>query len=580
MMAAAAAAVALLLLVAPQLAAAQGLLATLSLEKATAEPQFAWTVVAAPPKPAFLRIPSSSAGTIEYSNTFRRRLQSLQLTVSGTAEFANRGRSEAVVQSGEVAVCNGYFRELGAKRPPGNSSASGGCLGSTYSIQLTGVPKKVPAGATATVTFSGTVDINVATAQGLANSGVMGPVASVYVDAVLAGGGRAVSSPKALGLDVAPGVSQELGAIATAYDEFVTAPIPPLTIKPSSTYGAKIPDGLGLKMADSNTYTFKAVFKYIPGKTPCNIPLFAVNTVSLVVDNPGDAPLPEPQSTSATIIFTGCKTETSSRFGAFDVSASSSVTWDLTKKANVTRLRLKPGGTGAVLYRVTAARAAPSIGYTVRGDVLVSAVGGTNAPAGSPPVAIKKVTVQLSTGDTGTAYCQPPDPRDNSTRCPFDGISYSILGGAPEAGKATATVELSDGSKLTPLPGKFDFTELPPNFVKGGRAAVTDAFSSSEVAKLREAGAKLQWDDSKKPPGEGDVPILIDDDNVYEYVLKVTAGSKCGSWSLSNTARLAPVDSEQAPLASKSSVAIEVEGCSWWQRAAAAQGTGRAFRGL
>lgn len=39
-----------------------------------------------------------------------------------------------------------------------------------------------------------------------------------------------------------------------SYNEFITAPIAALTVKPLSTEGDKIPDGLGMRISDTVTY--------------------------------------------------------------------------------------------------------------------------------------------------------------------------------------------------------------------------------------------------------------------------------------------------------------------------------------
>jgi len=332
-----------------------------------------------------------------------------------------------------------------------------------------------------------------------------------------------------------------------------------LTAKPASIAGNKIPNGLGMKVSDTNTFAYNATFKFIPGKTPCNVPLSAINTARLIVDNPGDAPLPEPQQTVTTVVFTGCKRVSEARIGRVVPAANVSARWALAKTANVTTLRIKRGGSAGIMYKVVPVKKAPiSIKYSVSGSVLISPRDGV---MGGPPLKVKSVVVKLSSGNSAPAKCFPANP-DGSTGCRFDAVPYGIKTIAPDAGSAAATVTLEDGSVLKAPAQPFDFTDLPMALSPGSRATLSDAFDPKSVKALKAAGINVHTDESKMPPGaEFGVPLVIGASEEYKYAARIKAGKKCGTFKLANVARLTPADSEQKALEVKDEVKIEVYGC-------------------
>jgi hypothetical protein len=380
----------------------------------------------------------------------------------------------------------------------------------------------------------------------------------------------------------------------------MTARIAVLTANPIDTIGDKIPDGFGMRISDSQTFkcascralvlgmggvalhlrpwaaasadrpaigrslnqrphtsrSYTAIFGYAPG-TPCDVPLTATNRVRLVVNNPGDAPLPEAQTSLVTVAFTGCNTTASARFGQVEPFVNSTSTWSLAKKADKSALRLALGAAGNVTYRLTVTRAPPTVKYRVSGAVLVSPVGGV---LGGPPLKISSVEVQLSSGDKGPAKCLPPNG-DGSTACVFESIPYSLDTHAPLAGNATAKVRLADGGTLEAPPTLFDFMRVPTNDDAGARANLTDTLDADAIGSARAAGLRFIWDERLKPPSVREAPVVLTEGGVYEYSIKVRAGAKCGRHRLVNTAGLAPIGSNQKAMLARSEVSIDVVGC-------------------
>ncbi|KAI8467769.1 MAG: hypothetical protein J3K34DRAFT_429537 [Monoraphidium minutum] len=354
------------------------------------------------------------------------------------------------------------------------------------------------------------------------------------------------------------GIQHHRGEMAIAFDDFVASPIPPLTIYPFATSGSKIPDGLGMKIADSLDLSYTADFKFVDGKTPCNIPLTAVNMQRLYVMEPGDAPLPEPATTSATITFTGCKTRTAGRFARLVPAAAAQYDWALTKTGNASRIRVKTGETAGVKFRVDVKRPRPAISYTVSGSVFVSPEGGA---LGGKPLDVASVTVFMSAGGSANAYCLDPMP-DGARECKFDGVSHSITGVAPLAGSMTADVRLKDGSVVKVPAEKFDFTALPLNFAAGRSAELTDSFAGPAFVAAAAAGLRVDQDPRYKAPGGGDaVALTLEDARRFDYVVKFGGKAKCGVYKLENVARLAPLKSKQKPLEARWPLEVEVYGC-------------------
>jgi hypothetical protein len=306
--------------------------------------------------------------------------------------------------------------------------------------------------------------------------------------------------------------------------------------------------------------SYKATFQYAAGVTPCNVPLSAISTARLVVDNPGDAALPEPQTTVATIVFTGCKQASEARVGRVVPTANSSTTWGLSKTVNVTSLKLKPGQSAGIKYQVTPSKKSPTfVHYFVSGTVLVSPAGGV---MGAKPLPIKSVAVKLSSGNSGPATCVAPGP-DGSTACRFDQIKYGIPTTAPDAGTVTGVVTLADGSVLTTPAQPFDFTQMELlDSAPGARATLSDGYEQSSLDAAKAADLKVQLDDAQKPPSTRfDVPLIITDARTYTYTARITAGKKCGSFTLKNVAKLTPVGGGQKALTAADELVVVVEGC-------------------
>jgi hypothetical protein len=251
---------------APQPAAAQGdVKATLDLNATEARNQFQWTIIAPPPDPTFVTLSANSSGNataaVSYSVTYQRRLLSTQLHLKGRATFDNRSVRDVLVRGGVITVCNGYFEaSVGSTSAGagGNASAPQGCSGTSATVDLAvkaGFGALVPAGKRAAVPFEGTVVINRVSGPGVRGWGVAGPYATTYLDAELATGARVVTSPSRVGFEIDPDLSGDYGATASAFDSFVDAPVAVLTARPANiSAGLKIPDGLGMRIADTSTF--------------------------------------------------------------------------------------------------------------------------------------------------------------------------------------------------------------------------------------------------------------------------------------------------------------------------------------
>jgi hypothetical protein len=287
------------------------------------------------------------------------------------------------------------------------------------------------------------------------------------------------------------------------------------------------------------------------------VPLTAVNTASLVVDNPGDAPLPAPQATLATIAFTGCQKRSAARVAQLVPRINATISWELTKSANTSALRLRPGEAGVVAYTITVGRKPPAVAYYVSGAAFASPKDGA---LGGPPLPVKSMRVKLSSGDEGAATCMPPVP-DGATPCRFDSIPYTIGTVAPLAGTATVEVMLEDGTTVTSSPAPFDFTGVPVNAAEGSRAALTDTFEAAGLAAARAAGLRVESTPVRKPPSAADAPLLVAEAGVFAYNVRVKAGQQCGRFKLVNTAKLEPLGGSQGPLTARAGLAVEVEGC-------------------
>jgi hypothetical protein len=290
---------------------------------------------------------------------------------------------------------------------------------------------------------------------------------------------------------------------------------------------------------------------------PCDVPLRATNEARLVVDNPGDAPLPVPQATTVTIAFTGCQKKSGARVAQVVPFINATIKWGITKQANASVLRLGRGETGVVAYTVTVDRRPPDVSYFVGGAVFASPQGGV---LGGPPQPVQSIRVRLSSGDEGPATCLPPMP-DGATPCRFDGIPYSIGTPAPVAGNVSAEITLTDGTVLTAPATPFDFSNVPVNAADGGRAALTDAFEPAGLAAAIAAGIRVESAPSRKPPGSPDAPLFVAEDGVFSYNVRVRAGDQCGRFKLANTARLVPVGPRSKPVAARTGLAVEVVGC-------------------
>jgi hypothetical protein len=331
------------------------------------------------------------------------------------------------------------------------------------------------------------------------------------------------------------------------------SPIPPNALnQPLSN----TPNTANKQTTKTNSYT--AVFKYAPGM-PCGVPLTAVNEASLIVDNPGDAPPPEPQRTSVTVVAAGCPRRSEARIARVVPEADVTFAWRLTKTANATELRLKRGQTERVRYAVSAVRLpAQGARYAVSGIIFVSPEGGA---LGTRPLAIRSVLVRLSTGDSRPARCAAPTP-DGATPCVFERIPYRIPGLAPDAGTATATVLLANGSALVTPPAKFDFTSVSPDAFNGSQATLSDTVNEA-MFDFAKSGLRLAWDSNKKLPSArsgAEVPLLLDDTGDFAYTFAITP-TKCGSFRLDNAALLTPLKSRQAPIKASHNLTVVVTGC-------------------
>jgi hypothetical protein len=304
--------------------------------------------------------------------------------------------------------------------------------------------------------------------------------------------------------------------------------------------------------------SYTASFKYVDGQTPCNVPLTAANTQRLYVQDPGDAPLPEPATTAVTITFTDCKSKSGGRFGFITPTARLNITWGLKKTANVTSLRVRRGDYAAVRYRVEATRPPPKAAYSLSGAVFVSPKDGV---LGGKPLDVQSVTVS-GAGGSVKAACQRAGP-DNHQACPFEGLKYATPGLAPVAGELRAEIVLKDGSRISVPPERFDFTKLAPNFVIGRKAEITDTFSGPNLDAANAAGLGVDWDRDLKPPGGTDgVALTIEDARTFDYAVRLGGpAAKCGRYRLTNTARLAPINATQAPITAAADVSVEVYGC-------------------
>ncbi|GBF97473.1 hypothetical protein Rsub_10396 [Raphidocelis subcapitata] len=557
--AAAAAAVVVSLLLAAAPRASASVLASFQFDFAEARNQFGWTITSAPPNPTMLQVPAGGNGSVAYSTAFQRQLLSTKLRVGGIVTFENQGDADAIVAGGRVSICNGHIDEAAANAT-GAAAAFAGCSGSSYSVLLGVKPNYgalIPAGARAGVPFEGSFAVQRVTSEDARSRGIGGPVAAAYVDAILTDGSRVASPVQKVSFGIDADLAGDFGYTGTAFDEFMNARIAVLTAKPIDTMGNKIPDGFGMRISDSQTFNYTAIFSYTPG-TPCDVPLTATNRVRLVVNNPGDAPVPEAQTSLVTVVFTGCNTTASARFGQIEPFVNSTYSWSLSKTADTSALRLAPGAAGNITYRVAVTRAPPTVRYRVSGAVLVSPVGGV---LGGPPLQVSAVEVQLSSGDKGPAGCLPPNP-DGSTPCVFESIPYSLDSLAPLAGNATATVRLADGSTLEVPATPFDFMRVPTNEDAGARANLTDTLDAPAVGAARAAGLRFIWDERLKPPSTREAPVVLTEATVYEYSIKVRAGAKCGSHRLVNTAGLAPIGGTQKAMLARSEVAVDVIGCN------------------
>lgn len=103
--------------------------------------------------------------------------------------------------SGRVNLCNGFF-------DAGAAAAGSPCSGAAFDVPLEirkGFGALIPAGAAAAVAFSGTVVIKRLSGDAAEVNGIAAPVATAYVDALLADGARVVTAPQLLPIDVEPG---------------------------------------------------------------------------------------------------------------------------------------------------------------------------------------------------------------------------------------------------------------------------------------------------------------------------------------------------------------------------------------
>jgi hypothetical protein len=364
----------------------------------------------------------------------------------------------------------------------------------------------------------------------------------------------------------------------------------------------------------TKTRSYTATFKAPSPTTPCGTPLSATNTARLVLDNAGGLQAPPPATTTVAVTFDGCtggaaaaaaspggapqqvNTATAAgvgqapsgvmaRFGQVVPITNVEAAWNLVKTSNATSVVLQRGELGGVLYQVKVARAPPRPRYAVSGTVAVLP-GGSSGPA-----MVSTARVRLSSGDAAPAVCVLV-PADNSTVCRFErlaftqqappaGVAAAAAGGAPVSATATAEIALTNGQRLTAGPAAFDFPALSQVDRQAANAfataALTDSLITDEIDAAAAAGIQLEimnLPGEVKPPAVGEgAPLIINSTRAaFNYTLRVGGGRRCGSWGLTNTARLAPIGEvgaglfggpggEVAVLEERSDLTIVVEGC-------------------